>query len=78
MAFRDAHEVVGKAVAYCIAQGKDLPELAMEEWHQFSTRIDEDIRPAITLEASVNARSATGGTARERVEAEIERAKAGR
>ncbi|HEY6009502.1 MAG TPA: argininosuccinate lyase [Geobacteraceae bacterium] len=78
MAFRDAHEVVGKAVAYCIAQGKDLPELTMEEWHQFSTRVDEDIRPAITLEASVNARSATGGTARERVEAEIERAKAGR
>jgi argininosuccinate lyase len=78
MAFRDAHEVVGKAVAYCIAQGKDLPELALEEWRGFSDRIDEDIYASITLEASVNARSATGGTARERVMAEIERAKSGR
>ena len=40
--------------------------------------IDEDIRVAITLEASVNARRATGGTALERVEAEIERAKTGK
>ena len=78
MAFRDAHEVVGKAVGYCVANGKDLPDLTMAEWHGFSTAIGEDIRDAITLEASVNARSATGGTALERVREEIERAKTGR
>ncbi|HEY6839405.1 MAG TPA: argininosuccinate lyase [Geobacteraceae bacterium] len=78
MAFRDAHEVVGKSVAYCIAHGKDLPELTMAEWQGFSAKIEEDIYDAITLEASVNARSATGGTARARVQAEIERVKAGR
>ncbi|HEY6872369.1 MAG TPA: argininosuccinate lyase [Geobacteraceae bacterium] len=78
MPFRDAHEVVGKAVRYCVEQGKDLPELTMAEWRLFSDRIDEDIRDAITLEASVNARSATGGTAQERVEEEIERVKAGK
>lgn len=78
MPFRDAHEVVGKSVAYCIAENKDLPELSIEEWQSFSDKIDEDIYDAITLEASVNARRATGGTALERVKAEIERARVGR
>ncbi len=78
MAFRDAHEVVGKSVAYCIAQGRDLPELTLQEWQVFSDRIGEDIYDCITLEASVNARAATGGTALERVKEEIERAKSGR
>jgi len=76
--FRDAHEVVGKAVRYCVENGKDLPELSMDEWRLFSDKIGENIREAITLEASVNARCATGGTALERVREEIERAKAGR
>ena len=78
MPFRDAHEVVGKCVAYCVSSGKDLPGLTLEEWRSFSSRFDEDIADSITLEASVNARSATGGTARERVLAEICRAKEGR
>jgi argininosuccinate lyase len=78
MPFRDAHEVVGKSVAYCIAEKKDLPELSIEEWRSFSDKIEADIYDAITLEASVNARQATGGTALERVKEEIERVKAGK
>ena len=78
MAFRDAHEVVGLAVRHCIEEKKELPELTLEEWRGFSEKIEEDIFAAITLEASVNARHATGGTALERVKEEIERAKAGR
>ncbi len=78
MAFRDAHEVVGKAVRFCVEQGKDLLDLSPEEWQLFSPEIGEDIRDAITLEASVNARKATGGTALVRVKEEIERVKAGK
>jgi argininosuccinate lyase len=78
MPFRDAHETVGKAVRYCIEMKKDLPELTLDEWRGFSDIIDTDIFTAITLEASVNARNATGGTALERVKEEIARAKAGR
>jgi len=78
MPFRDAHEVVGKTVAYCIVQGKDLPELTIEEWQTFSPAFETDIFAAITLEASVNARSATGGTAQAQVMAAIARAKEGR
>jgi len=78
VAFRDAHEIVGKAVRYCIENEMDIPELSLAEWQLFSMRIEDDIFDSITLEASVNARKATGGTAQERVLAEIARAKEGR
>jgi argininosuccinate lyase len=73
--FRQAHEVVGKTVRYCIEQGKDIPELSVEEFRRFSDLIEEDIYDFVTLEASVNARTATGGTARCAVEREIARAR---
>ncbi len=69
--FRDAHEIVGKTVRYCIEQGKDIPELSLAEFRRFSEHIDQDIYDYVTLEASINARRATGGTAREAVEREI-------
>jgi argininosuccinate lyase len=78
MPFRDAHEVVGKAVAYCLSHGKDLPGLTLDEWHGFSAMIGADIYESITLEASVNARRATGGTALEGVRREIDRIKSGK
>ena len=73
--FRQAHEVVGKTVRYCVETGKDIPELTLEEFRQFSKKIEADIFDAVTLEASVNARQATGGTARVAVEREIARAR---
>jgi argininosuccinate lyase len=76
--FRQAHEVVGKTVRYCVEQGKDIPELTLEEFRRFSPLIEADIYEYVTLEASVNARRATGGTAREAVERELARARAER
>ncbi|GAB4297108.1 MAG: argininosuccinate lyase [Desulfuromonadia bacterium] len=76
--FRDAHEVVGKAVAYCISHGKELSGLTLDEWQSFSPLIEGDLPGIITLEASVDARRATGGTAREAVIREIQRVKGGR
>ena len=73
--FRNAHEIVGKTVRYCIENGKDIPELTLDEFKQFSDAIEDDIYNFVTLEASVNARRATGGTARSAVEAEIARAR---
>ena len=73
--FRQAHEVVGKTVRYCVETGKDIPELSLAEFREFSPLIEADIYDFITLEASVNARKATGGTAREAVERELARLK---
>jgi argininosuccinate lyase len=73
--FRNAHEVVGKTVRYCIENNKEISQLTLDEFRQFSNEIDADIFQYVTLEASVNARRATGGTAREAVEREIARAR---
>jgi argininosuccinate lyase len=73
--FRNAHEVVGKTVRYCIENNKEISQLTLDEFRQFSNEIDADIFQYVTLEASVNARKATGGTAREAVEREIDRAR---
>jgi argininosuccinate lyase len=76
--FRQAHEVVGRTVRYCIEHHKEIEELTLEEFRAFSDLIEEDIYDYVTLDASVNARRATGGTAREAVEREIQRARRAR
>ncbi|NIB39407.1 argininosuccinate lyase [Pseudomaricurvus alkylphenolicus] len=63
VAFRDAHEIVGKSVAFGIEQGRDLSEMTLEELQQFSTDIDSDVFDVLTLEGSVAARDHVGGTA---------------
>ena len=65
--FRDAHEVVGKAVAYGVEQGKDLSEMSLDELQQFSEIITEDVFDVLTLEGSVAARKHIGGTAPDQV-----------
>ena len=75
--FRDAHEAVGKAVAYCVENEMELEELSLAEWQLFSPHFSDDIFAAITVEASVNARNVIGGTARNRVETEIMRCRDG-
>jgi len=74
--FRDAHEIVGKAVALCVEKGCDLSELTLDELQQFSGSIDEDVFEVLTLEGSVAARDHVGGTAPGQVRAAIERARA--
>lgn len=63
VAFRDAHEIVGKSVAYGIECGKDLSEMTLEELQQFDEVITEDVFEVLTLEGSVAARDHEGGTA---------------
>ena len=74
-AFRDAHEVVGKAVAYGVAQKRDLSQLTLEELQRFSGSIQQDVFEVLTLEGSVAARDHIGGTAPKQVRAAIARAR---
>ncbi|VAW68471.1 Argininosuccinate lyase [hydrothermal vent metagenome] len=67
MPFRDAHEVVGKAVALGVETGKDLSEMSLQELQQFSDIIQQDVFKVLTLEGSVAARNHIGGTAPEQV-----------
>ncbi len=75
LAFRDAHEVVGKAVGYGVSSGKDLAEMSLAELQNFSADIGEDVFDVLTLEGSVNARDHIGGTAPNQVRAAVVRAR---
>jgi len=74
--FREAHEIVGNAVALGIEEKKDLSELSLESLQQFSDAIGEDVYDVLTLEGSVNARDHIGGTAPAQVKAASQRAMA--
>lgn len=65
--FRDAHEVVGKAVALGVETRRDLSEMELEELQGFSDIIQQDVFEVLTLEGSVAARNHIGGTAPKQV-----------
>ena len=75
VAFRDAHEVVGKAVRFGIEQGKDLAQFSLAELQQFSAVIESDVMGVLTLQGSVAARNHIGGTAPKQVRAAVKRAR---
>ncbi len=75
MPFRDAHEVVGKAVAYCIEKHQQLDTLTLEVLQSFSDSIDEDVFAVLSLKGSVSSRDHLGGTAPAQVKAAIARAR---
>ncbi len=75
VAFRDAHEIVGKAVGYGVQSGQDLAEMTLAELRQFSESIADDVFQVLTLEGSVNARNHIGGTAPAQVRAACARAR---
>ncbi len=73
--FRDAHEVVGRSVAFALEKNVDLSELTLEQLQQFSDIISEDVFDVLTLEGSVAARNHFGGTAPEQVKLAVKRAR---
>ncbi|MDQ5769079.1 argininosuccinate lyase [Thiothrix subterranea] len=69
--FRDAHEVVGKAVALGVETERDLSEMRLEELQAFSNTITDDVFAVLTLEGSVAARDHLGGTAPAQVKQQV-------
>jgi argininosuccinate lyase len=61
--FRQAHEIVGAMVRHLLAAGRDFQALSLDEWRGFSSHFGEDVREAITPEASVRARRTPQSTA---------------
>ena len=71
IAFRDAHEIVGRAVLFGVNNSKDLSEMTLEELRAFSGAIEEDVFQVLSLEGSVAARNHAGGTAPQQVRGAI-------
>ena len=73
--FRDAHAVVGSAVARAAERGLALSELGLSELRELSPRIDEDVYAVLSVEGSVAARGHFGGTAPTAVRRALEAAR---
>jgi argininosuccinate lyase len=72
--FRQAHAVVAGLGEYAVNKGKSFQELDLKEYRKFSPLFSDDVYK-ITLESSVAARNAAGGTSPQQVGKALARAK---
>ncbi len=73
--FREAHNVTGKIVQYCIDKNKNLTDLNLKELKQFSRLIGKDIFHYISVKVSINGKRFFGGTSKKTVLARIKQIK---
>jgi argininosuccinate lyase len=73
VAFRDAHEAVGKIVGYCSRDQVDIRSLSLEKLCEFNPAFPASAAELLDLRRSLEQRNAPGGTARANVEAELNR-----
>ena len=73
IAFRNAHEIVGEIVIYCINKNKAIDELSLNELKSFSPIFEEDIYNAIDLLTCVEERQVIGGHSTKSVKIQLDR-----
>jgi argininosuccinate lyase len=78
MPFREAHEVVGKLVRFCLESGRPLSGLSAEEYRRFSPLLDADLVSRLTPEAAIARKAQIGGTAGETVRQRLKEIEKGR
>jgi argininosuccinate lyase len=71
--FRQAHEVIGKLVAYTLEQQRTLRELTIDEFRKFSDRFGSDTFAVLDLDRAISRRTTIGAPSLENVAAELER-----
>lgn len=75
LAFRDAHEVIGKLVLHCVTENTSLEELPLDVYQSIHPIFDQDVYGAISLATCVNERKVKGGPSEQAVLSHIEKAK---
>jgi argininosuccinate lyase len=73
--FREAYNIVGQVVKTCLAQGKLLKDLTLEEWQALHPKFETDIYGAIAPRQVVAARNSYGGTGFDQVRQALDRAR---
>lgn len=73
--FREAHEIVGKLVLYCIHKNCYLLDLSLEEFKDACDKISDDVYNVLSPIEAVRRRNSYGGTGFEQVKIQLERAK---
>ena len=74
MPFREAHEVVGKLVLFCVQQDCFLADLSLEQFKEASELFEEDIYDALNPYEAVKRRNSAGGTGFAQVHLAIKKA----
>ena len=75
IAFRAAHEIVGKMVLFAAEGKKELQDLTLSEMKGFARQIDQDVYAWLDPELSLRRRNIPGGTGPDMVEESLNKAK---
>ena len=71
VAFREAYQIVGGIVMFCVSKKILFKDLSLNEFQRFHQSFEEDIYIKILPENVVNSRNSVGGTSFKRVEGEL-------
>ncbi|HEY0789884.1 MAG TPA: argininosuccinate lyase [Chthoniobacterales bacterium] len=71
--FRQAHEAIGKLVAFSLQQGRGFPDLTLAEYRQFSDHFEEDVFGVLDLKRALESRTTTGAPSFANVDRELRR-----
>jgi argininosuccinate lyase len=69
--FREAHEITGKVVAYCIGRKMYFGNLDIETLKEFSVKFDGDVFDFILPQNSVNQKQSAGSTSPHEVKKQL-------
>ncbi len=72
VSFRDAHNISGNIVSYCIKENKTIQDLKTDEFKSFSPLFEDDIHFAIDFKNSINAKKVIGSPSIEAMKKVIE------
>ena len=76
MPFREAHVLVGAAVRRCVARGRTLADLTLEEWRELSDRFDAEVLGLFDVDRALRRRELPGGPGPKTVARALARAEA--
>jgi len=75
IAFREAHEIVGKIVVFAADQERELGDLTLDEMESFSRHIGRDVYGWLDPASSLKRRNTPGGTGPDMVKNSLNKAK---
>jgi argininosuccinate lyase len=73
--FRQAHEIIAKAVQKCVLQNCELEQLSLDELREFSAAFEGDVYEQLALENVLACHDVPGGTAAHRVQQALKAAR---
>jgi argininosuccinate lyase len=71
LAYRQAHDIVGKMVRDCLDKGKKISALTSAELKKYSPKLKPDVKSILNAWASVSLKNSYGGTSPKRVAGQI-------